>query len=247
MRDLVRAREDGLEDLLRARHRLSKLLLRAGVRPPRDLRSWTTRHREWLSQLQLPQPIQQIAFRQYCLSLDQAQQRIRDLDRQLLDAVGESRFVEIVAAFQALYGVGFVTALTVATEVQNFSRFSNAPSFMDFNGLCPSEYSSGDHQRRGAITRAGNAHVRRVAVEAAWHYRRRPKDTARRRRQVAELPPWLQAIIYRADERLSHRFARLSARRKPSQKVAVAVARELMGFMWAIGCEVERRQITKAA
>ena len=247
MRDLVRAREDALEDLLRARHRLSKLLLRAGVRAPRDVRPWTAKHRDWLAELRLAQPTKQIAFEHYRLNIDRALERVAALDRQLLEAVGESRFAEIIAAFQALYGVGFVTALTVATEVQNFSRFSKAPAFMGFNGVCPSEHSSGESQWRGAITHAGNPHVRRVVVEAAWHYRRRPKDTARRRRELAEQPPWLQAIVRRADDRLSRRFARLSARRKLSQKVVVAVARELLGFLWAIGCEVERRQTAMAA
>jgi transposase len=247
LRDLVRAREDGLEDLLRARHRLSKLLLRAGVRPPRDLRSWSAKHRQWLAQLTCPAPAQQLAFEHYRLTIDQTLEQLASVDRHLLEVVGESRFAEVIAAFQALHGVGFVTALTVATEIQNFSRFATAPSFMGFNGVCPSEYSSGSSQFRGAITRAGNPHVRRVVVEAAWHFRRRPKDTARRRRELAELPPWLQAIARRADERLSRRFARLSARRKLPQKVVVAVARELLGFMWAIGCEVERRQTAVAA
>jgi transposase len=247
LRDLVRAREDGLEDLLRARHRLSKLLLRIGVRGPRDLRSWSAKHRDWLAQVRLPHPAQQIAFEQYRLNVDQALEKVAALDRKLLELVGESRFAEVIAAFQALYGVGFVTALTVATEVQNFSRFSRARSFMGFNGVCSSEHSSGERQWRGAITRAGNPHVRRVVVEAAWHYRRRPKDTARRRRELAEQPPWLQAIVREADERLSGRFARLSARRKLPQKVVVAVARELLGFMWSIGCALERRETAMAA
>ena len=247
LRDLVRAREDALEDLLRARHRLSKLLLRAGVRPPSDLRSWSARHRQWLAQVSMPRTAQQVAFEHYRLTIDQALERIAALDRRLLELVGESRFAEILAALQTLHGVGFITALTVATEVQNFSRFSKAPSFMGFTGVCPSEHSSGATQRRGAITRAGNSHVRRVVVEAAWHYRRRPKDTARRRRELAELPPWLQPIVRRADERLSCRFARLSARRKLPQKVVVAVARELLGFMWSIGCELEQRQAALAA
>ena len=197
--------------------------------------------------MSLPHPAQQIAFEHYRLTIDQVLDRLAALDRKLLETVGESRFAEVIAAFEALYGVGFVTALTVATEIQNFSRFSRAPSFMGFNGLCPSEHLSGERQRRGAITRAGNPHVRRVVIEAAWHYRRRPKDTAARRRQRAQMPPWLQTIAGRADERLSRRFARLSARRKLPQKVVVAVARELLGFMWSIGCELERRQTAMAA
>ncbi len=149
LRDLVRAREDALEDLLRARHRLSKLLLRAGVRAPRDLRPWGAKHREWLAQVSWPHPTQQIAFEHYRLNIDQALARVASLDRHLLEMVGESRFAEMIAAFQALYGVGFVTALTVATEVQNFSRFSKAPSFMGFTGVC----SERTFQRREPMAR----------------------------------------------------------------------------------------------
>jgi len=243
LRDLVRAREDAQQDLLRHRHRLSKLLLRQGIRAP--MPAWTRKHRDWLAQLAWPQRAQQLAFEDYRLAVDQACDRIARLDRQLLAVAGESRFGEIIAAFQALYGVGFVTAVTVASEVQTFARFRPRP-LMGYSGACPSEHSSGSSQHRGPITRAGNAHLRRVLVEAAWHYRYRRKDTPRRRREEAEQPEWLQAIARRADERLSGRFARLTARRLPPQKVVLAVARELLGFLWAIGYEVEQRQLLAA-
>ncbi len=187
-----------------------------------------------------------MTFEDYRLAGDQVEARIASLDRQLLELVGASRFAEIIAAFQVPYGVGFVTAATVATEVQDFRRFPRARQIMGYNGICPSEYSSGTSQRRGPITHAGNAHIRRVLVEAAWHYRRRPKDTPTRRRELAE-PPWLTAIVRRADERLRGRFRRLEARRKPPQKVVLAVARELIGFMWAIGHELDRRSPAVAA
>ncbi len=243
LRDLVRAREDAQQDLLRHRHRLSKFLLRQGIKAP--MQAWSQKHRVWLASLAWPHRAQQVTFDDYQLAIDQATDRTARLDRQLRDLAGESRFVAIVAAFEALYGVGFVTAITVATEVQDFRRF-RPRSLMGYSGVCPSEHSSGGSQRRGPITRAGNAHLRRVLVEAAWHYRHRRKDSPRRRREEAQLPEWLRAIARRAEERLSGRFARLVARRLPPQKAVLAVARELLGFLWAIGYEIEQRQLTAA-
>jgi transposase len=243
LRDLVRAREDAHQDLLRQRHRLSKLLLRQGIRAP--MKAWSHKHRAWLATLAWPHRAQQVTFDDYQLALDQATDRTARLDRQLLEVAGESRFAAIVAALQALYGVGFVTAITVATEVQDFRRFRPRP-LMGYSGVCPSEHSSGGSHRRGPITRAGNAHLRRVLVEAAWHYRFRRKDSPRRRREEAQLPEWLRAIARRAEERLSGRFARLTARELPPQKTVLAVARELLGFLWAIGYEVEQRQLLAA-
>ncbi len=157
LRDLVRAREDAHQDLLRGRHRLSKFLLRIGIRLPAGLRAWTKKHRHWLAQLELPHRAQQVTFEDYRLAGDQVEARIASLDRQLLELVGASRFAEIIAAFQVLYGVGFVTAATVATEVQDFRRFPRARQIMGYNGICPSEYSSGTSQGRGPITHAASA------------------------------------------------------------------------------------------
>jgi transposase len=218
---------------------LSKFLLRHGIQAP--MKAWSHKHRVWLATLAWAHRAQQVTFDDYQLAVAQATDRIARLDRQLLELAGESRFAEIVAAFQALYGVGFVTAITVATEVQDFRRFRPRP-LMGYSGLCPSEHSSGGSQRRGPISRAGNAHVRRVLVEAGWHYRRRRKDSPRRRQEEAQLPEWLRAIARRAEERLSGRFARMVARHVPPPKVVLAVARELLGFLWAIGYEVEQRQ-----
>lgn len=243
LRDLVRAREDAQQDLLRCRHRLRKFLLRLDIRAP--MPAWTRKHRVWLGQLELAERAQQLVLEDYRLAVDQVADRIAQLDRQLLELAGDSRFAEIIAAFQALYGVGFVTAVTVATEVQHFGRF-RPRTLMGYSGICPQEHSSGDSQRRGPISRSGNAHLRRVLVEAAWHYRYRRKDTARRRREAAEQPEWLRAICRRAEERLCGRFTRLTARRLLPQKAVLAVARELLGFLWAIGSAVERRPVVAA-
>jgi len=246
LRDLVRGREDAQQDLMRGRHRLNKFLLRAGVRPPAGMRSWTHKHRRWLGELQLTRRAQRVTFEDYRLAIDQREDRLARLDRELLDLVGESRFAEMVAALQALYGVGFITAVTVSTEVQDFRRFARAPRLMGYSGGCPSEYSSGQSQRRGAITHSGNSHIRRVLIEAAWHYQHNPARSRARQRELASLPPWLSAIVRRADERLHRRFRRLTARRKLPQKVVVAVARELLGFIWAIGQHLDQRQLAAA-
>lgn len=233
LRDLMRAREDGHAALLRCRHQLSKFLLRAGVRPPAGMRAWTQRHRHWLEQLQLPQRAQQVALDEYGRAVDEGLARIDRLDRQLLELVGESRFAEVVTALQALHGVGFITAVTVSTEVIDFGRF-RPRQLMGYTGLCPSEHSSGGRRRQGSISRAGNAHLRRVLVESAWHYRKPWRDSRRRRSQEAALPAWLRQLSHHAESRLHRRFTRIISRGKPPQKAAVAVARELVAFMWAV-------------
>jgi transposase len=194
LRDLVRAREDARQDLLRYRHRLSKLLLRQGVATPPGMRSWSQAHRRWLDELRLAHRAQQVTFEEYRLSIDQVIERIRRLEAQLLEVVDESHFAEIIAALQALYGVGFITAVTVATEIQDFTRFTRPRQLSGYAGLGASEYSSGSSQRRGPITKAGNGHLRRVLVEAAWHYQRTCKRKRRRRPGQEQLPAWLQAM-----------------------------------------------------
>jgi transposase len=132
-----------------------------------------------------------------------------------------------------MHGVGFITAVTVSTEVQDFGRF-RPRQLMGYTGLCPSEHSSGGRRRQGALSRTGNAHLRRVLVEAAWHYRKPWRASRRRRSQEAALPVWLRQLAQRAESRLHRRFTRIVSRGKPPQKAAVAVARELVTFMWAI-------------
>jgi transposase len=132
-----------------------------------------------------------------------------------------------------------ITAITLATEFGTFRRFEHASEVMSYTGLVPSEHSSGAKSRRGKITKTGNSHLRRVLVESAWHYRHRPHLCLRQRKMQQSLPPKVAAIAWRAQERLHRRHWLLSNKSKPAGKVVTALARELVGFIWAIGTEVE--------
>jgi transposase len=232
-RDLLRCREDIRADLLRARHRLSKFLLRHGRRFTGTKKAWSKRHDAWLRAQTWPLPALEQTHRAYLRTVDEAVARLRAVEedlRGLLDLTPLRPRVERLRCFR---GIDDLTALTIAAELGDARRFATAPSLMAFVGLIPSEHSSGTKQARGAITKTGNAHLRRVLVEAAWHYRHHPfvGDTLRARQRGA--PPTVIAHAWTAQQRLHRRYARLAARGKPTQHVVTAVARELTGFVWA--------------
>jgi len=233
VRDLLRCREDIRADLLRARHRLSKFLLRHGRRFTGTKKAWSKRHDAWLRAQTWPLPALEQTHRAYLRTVDEAVARLRAVEedlRGLLDLAPLRPRVERLRCFR---GIDDLTALTIAAELGDARRFATAPSLMAFVGLIPSEHSSGTKHARGAITKTGNAHLRRVLVEAAWHYRHHPfvGDTLRARQRGA--PPTVIAHAWTAQHRLHRRYARLAARGKPIQHVVTAVARELTGFVWA--------------
>lgn len=242
LRDLTRARDDARVDLLRARHRLSKFLLRLGLILPAGVKPWSVKHRQWVQGLELPRACQQIVLREYVLTLEQTQERLRRLETELAEAARTSQHAAVIAALQALRGVGLVTAITLVAEVGDFHRFRTPRELMAYAGLVPSESSSGPRQHRGAITKTGNAHVRHMIVEAAWHYRHAPGVWgALRQRQVGQ-PEEIKAIAWQAQDRLHRRYRRLLGRGKARQQVVVAVARELLGFAWAVAHAVKLRR-----
>lgn len=233
LRDLVRAREDAKVDLLRRRHRLGKFLLRYGYRY-RDGEAWTQRHWGWIRSIHFTQPHAQAVFEEYQAAVVEGLEQVARFDRLLEQAVHDPELASKASCFQALRGVATRTALTVIAEVGDLRRFAKASQFMGATGLIPSEHSSGEKRRQGAITRTGNAHLRRVLVEAAWHYRHRPgpsRDLARRRQGQ---PLAVLAIARKAEARLHRKYQRLIQRGKRSTQAVVAVARELAGFIWAI-------------
>ena len=247
LRDLVRAREDAKQDLLRARHRLSKFLLRHGIRPPQGVRRWSGRYREWLEGLELGQPVLQRVLREYVHAIDEIEERLKRLEAEIHEQATASVHAPVIQALQALRGVGEVVAVTAVAEVGSFLRFARARQLMAYAGIVPSEYSSGARRRRGAITKTGNAHLRRVLVEAAWSYRHPPALKAKIRQRYEGQPPEVQRIAWKAQERLCRRYRRMIARGKPPAVAATAVARELVGFMWAIACWVERQPLQEKA
>lgn len=231
VRDLCRAREDARDDLMRGHHRLSKMLLRRGLAYT-GRNSWTQAHRSWLGALRFDDPVDQAVLDDYLLAVDHLAERLRGLSRRLEDISREEPYAEPVAALRCFRGIDTLTAMTIVAELHSFGRFTSPRGLMAFLGLVPSENSSGAAKRQGGITKTGNTHVRRVLVEAAWNYRYRPGTAALRRRRQGQ-PPRVIAIADRAMVRLHRRFSRMAATRKPAPKIAVAVARELVGFIWA--------------
>jgi len=233
VRDLARARDDAREDLVRARHRLSKLLLRRGVYFPGRQRAWSEPHRRWLRSLMWEHAADRRVADDYLLAIEQLEARRRELDAALQEIAQTAPYREPVAWLRCFRGIDTLTAMIIVAELHDFRRFHSARALMAYLGLVPSEHSSGEHPRRGRITKAGNAFVRRVLIEAAWHYQHRPGVGGALQRRRAGQPARVIAIADRAQQRLCRRFRRLVLERKPTPKVAVAVARELAGFIWA--------------
>lgn len=234
VRDLTRSREDTKQDQMRARHRLGKMLLRRGF-VYREGKNWTDRHRRWLKQIRFEDGISQRVFEGYVLVLEQVEERLKRIDAHLIEVSQSDRYAQQVGWLCCLRGVGVVTAMTILAELHDFRRFTSPRDLMSFLGLTPSEYSSSNRVRRGSITKAGNSHARRIIVEAAWHYRHRPSVCATKRRQRSGQPPRVLAIADRAQQRLHQRYFKLrEGYNKPANVAAVAVARELVGFIWAI-------------
>jgi transposase len=234
-RDLVRAREDARLDRMRDRHRLSKFCLRHGRPVPGQ--SWSIVRRKWLSEQRFEYPAQQHTFDTYLHTVDLVDHRVEQLEAAIREAAEHGPWRELVAKLRCLRGIDTLTALGIAAEIGDFTRFRSAQELMAFVGLVPSEHSSGGQRRQGSITKVGNSHVRRLLVEAAWHARRRPKvsyEVARRQRGH-------DAIIieraWRCQTRLYARWQRMAGRGKPQQKIVVACARELAGFVWAIATD----------
>ena len=233
VRDLLRCREDIRADLLRARHRLSHFLLRHGRRFTATKRAWTKRHAEWLQTQRWPLPALEQTHRAYVRAVDEGIARLHAVDLELREFLTLEPFRARVERLRCFRGVDDLTALTIAAELGDPRRFATAPSVMGFLGLVPSEYSTGPKRVRGAITKTGNAHLRRVLVESAWHYRHHPflGDALQRRQRGA--PAAVIEHAWLAQRRLHRRDRRLAARGKPKQLIVTAVARELTGFLWA--------------
>jgi transposase len=232
-RDLLRCREDIRADLLRARHRLSKFLLRHGRRFTGTQKAWSKRHAGWLRAQTWSLPALDQTHRAYLRTVDEAVARLRAVEDDLRGLLDLESLRPRVQRLRCFRGIDDLTALTIAAELGDARRFATAPSLMAFVGLIPSEHSSGTKQARGAITKTGNAHLRRVLVEAAWHYRHHPFVGDALRARQCGAPPRIITHAWTAQQRLHRRYARLAARGKPKQHVVTAVARELTGFVWA--------------
>jgi len=243
IRDLTRAREDMKAMERQARQRLNAFLLRHGKVYGAGKSKWTQAYFRWLEGIKFEIPVQQIVFEEYVDTVKQVQRRVADLEQEMHKALVDWELAPLVEALMALRGVKLVTAMTVIAELGDISRFDSPRQLMAYLGLVPSEYSSGKCKRRGGITKTGNSHVRRVLTEAAWCYRFQARKTAHLQRRAEKTSAAVQAIAWKAQKRLCGRYRRLLARGKLKVQVCTAIARELVGFIWAIVCEVMGRAV----
>jgi transposase len=235
IRDLERARDAAKRAERVARHQLSKFLLRHDRHW--EGTAWTLKHRDWIRVQKFTYPAQQRVLEDYLKAVEDLAERVLWLTAVLGELVKETVLAPLVQALQAFRGVSMVSAVTIAAEVGDLRRFATPKQFMSYVGLVPSEDSTGKRRRQGAITRCGNGHVRRTLVEAAWHYRHMPgmsKELRRRNQGVAE---GVRRIAWEAQKRLNKRLYHLMQAGKSAQKAVVAMARELAGFIWAVGQE----------
>jgi transposase len=233
IRDLTRAREDAKKDLMSARHRVSKMLLRWGLIYGEG-GHWTGKHHTWLRSIQLPQSVSQGVLENYLWAIEQVQERLRAIEAKLEDVAGEDPYRERVGWLRCFRGIDTVTAMTLLAELHDFSRFKHPRELMCYLGLTPKENSSSDRVRRGSITKMGNGHIRRILIETAWHYRHRPTVSKEMTKRRQGQPAAVLALAERAQVRLHRRYFRLVEIRQKQKNVAITgIARELVGFIWA--------------
>ena len=243
LRDLVRARLAAKRDQLRARHRLGKFLLRHGRRTPEAMGAWTDKHLAWIKTVHFEHSAQETTLLDYLHEVEHVAERLVRLERSI-DTTIETLPVKlraVIEALQSLRGIAQISAVTIMAEVGELSRFEHPCQLMGYSGALSREHSSGPRVCRGAISKAGNAHLRRIVIEAAWAYRHRPAVgttlAARQRRS----DPAVIATAWKAQHRLHQRYLRLIGRGKSKQQTVTAVGRELLGFIWDIGVQVERQ------
>lgn len=234
LRDLTRAREHAQQVLTKARQTLRMFLLRLGCQPPSTMRPWRLPYWSWLRRLQLPQPAQQVVLDEYRTAVEEGEARVRRLDAAVGELAPVSSQAPLIAGLQTMRGVAMLTAATVVAELGDITRFSSPRQLMAYAGLVPSEASSGGRERRGGITKTGNAHLRHILVESAHQYRHTPAIGRNLRRRQEGQSAAVCAVSWQAQQRLHKRFRRLLARGKLVQQAVIAVARELLGFIWGL-------------
>lgn len=246
-RDLTRCRHALKGDLTRARHRLSKLLLRRGVHYTTGKTAWTKMHHKWLRGLRFEHRVDQVVFDQYLLAVEQLLERLGHIDTELKKLSESEPYREAIGWLRCFRGIDTVAAMTILTEVHDFRRFDSPLQLMSYLGLTPREHSSGTSKKLGGITKAGNTYARRMLVEVCWQYRHRASVGAGLRARRDGQPAWAIATADKAQLRLCTRYQRMLARGKPPQKAVIAVARELVGFIWAAMREGEQHQLAAKA
>lgn len=250
LRDLVRRREAAKKDQLRARHQLGKFLLRHGQRPT-GMKAWTKAYLEWIkTHVHFAESALESTLADCLEEVDHMAGRIVKLEKAIDEEVKKAppQMRAVIEALQALRGVAQTTAATIVCELGCLTRFATAPDLMGYSGLVAREYTTGNRVQRGGITKTGNAHLRRVVVEASWAYQHRPNVTGflLRRQKNLELSEEVKKIAWKAQQRLNKRYKAMAARDKNKNQIITALGRELLGFIWAIGVHVEKQWAMKA-
>jgi transposase len=237
MRDLSRARIDAVRARHKARQQLKALLLRHDRRYT-GKSSWTAAHERYLATISFDHRAQDIAFVEYRRAVSEAHARVQLLSEALSQELEHWRMRALVQALMTLRGVDQQIATCLVAELGELKRFAHPRELMSYLGLVPSEHSSGQKRRLGAITKTGNSHARRMLIEAAWNYRFPARISLRLQKRQEQQPAAVREIAWRAQLRLHYRYRRLTARALQPNKVCVAIARELVGFIWSIGQQV---------
>jgi len=237
IRDLSRGRIDAVRARLKARQQLKALLLRHGRRYTGKT-SWTAAHERCLATVSFEHRAQNIAFVEYRQAVSEAHSRVERMTEALARELEHWRMRPLVHALMTLRGVDQLVAMTLVAELGELKRFGHPRELMGYLGLVPSEHTSGEKRRLGAITKTGNSHARRVLIEAAWNYRFPPRITKPLQKRQEQQPAAVRAIAWRAQLRLHHRYRQLTTRRLQHNKICVATARELAGFVWSIGQQI---------
>jgi transposase len=243
LRDLVRTRVDAREDHHRSRQRLIHFLLRHQIYPPATIiRRWTKTYRTWLGGLSFDRMPEQIAFQEYLHAIRECEERIKRIEGGIAEQAMAGPHAVVIQALQTLRGVALLSAATLVAEIGSFMRFRSPAQLMAYIGLVPREYSSGQTVKRGRMTKAGNSHLRRTLIESAWSYRHRPAIKYELEKRQENQSAEVQAISWKAQNRLHLKYRKLVLKGKHKNIAIGAVARELVGFVWAIACQMEKQQ-----
>jgi transposase len=242
LRELVRLRAMAKKEEHRARRRTTQFLMRHGHRKPKGMTAWRCPFMAWVGAIKLEHHALRIVLADLIAETERQSERVVRIEREIDDAIksAPAQTRALIEGLQALRGVATVVAATIVTELGSFTRFAKPAQLMSYSGAVPGEHSSGDNIRRGGITKAGNAHLRHVLVEAAWAYRSAPRIYHALRMRQRNTDERTREIAWKAQHRLHRRFQRLLAIGKPKPKALTAIARELLGFIWAIGTHIER-------
>lgn len=243
LRDLARAREDAVQDLNRHKQRLTKFLLRHQLHPAKGVKLWSFAYDEWLDTLRFKDKCECLVFQEYRHSIFETKERIARYENEMEQQAVDGCQASLIQAFMSLRGVALVTATTLAAELGNIAgRFTHPRLLMSYAGLVPRESSTGGSRWQGGITKVGNNHIRRVLVESAWSYRHTPGVRRRIREKLRGLSPEIQAISWEAQNRLHKKYKRMLGKGKHKGTIVTSIARELLGFVWAIAIEVEKQK-----